>query len=229
MSNRTSNRSSAGPSLGVGAAAGGLRARKKQATRAAISEVATRLFVERGFDNVTVAEIADAADVAKMTVFNYFPRKEDLFFDREEEGRTLVRDALAQRAPGEAPVAALRHLAHRLAEERHPFARFTPATASFWRTVKHSAALSARAREMRDELVRDVGAMLAEAVKRPRDDAHAELAAGLVMTAWIVAYAEGLRLQRRGGAAATLQRAFIATIERGFAGVAAALQGTPYV
>ena len=69
----------------------GLRERKKRATHQAISNVATGLFLERGFDEVTVAEIAEAANVAKMTVFNYFPRKEDLFFDREEEGRVLLR------------------------------------------------------------------------------------------------------------------------------------------
>ena len=53
----------------------GLRERKKQATRRMISDVATGLFVRRGFDAVTVAEIADAAGVSKMTVFNYFPRR----------------------------------------------------------------------------------------------------------------------------------------------------------
>ena len=53
------------------------RARKRLATRQSISDVATRLFLERGFDRVTVDEIAAAADVGRMTVFNYFPRKED--------------------------------------------------------------------------------------------------------------------------------------------------------
>jgi AcrR family transcriptional regulator len=59
----------------------GRRERKKQQTRQAISDVATRLFLERGFDAVTVAEVAKAADVAVQTVFNHFPTKEDLFFD----------------------------------------------------------------------------------------------------------------------------------------------------
>ncbi|MFF8724915.1 TetR/AcrR family transcriptional regulator [Streptomyces sp. NPDC015171] len=60
----------------------GLRERKKRQTRQYISDVATGLFLERGFDAVTVAEIADAADVSVNTVYNYFPAKEDLFFDR---------------------------------------------------------------------------------------------------------------------------------------------------
>ena len=61
----------------------GRRERKKQQTRQAISDVATALFLERGFDAVTVAEVARAADVAVQTVFNHFPTKEDLFFDEQ--------------------------------------------------------------------------------------------------------------------------------------------------
>lgn len=60
----------------------GLRERKKRRTRQHLSDVATGLFVERGFDAVTIAEIAQAADVSVNTVYNYFPAKEDLFLDR---------------------------------------------------------------------------------------------------------------------------------------------------
>lgn len=69
------------------------------ATRQLISDVATRLFLERGFDQVTVDEIATAADVGRMTVFNHFPRKEDMFFDRDEDGHELLREVLRQRDP----------------------------------------------------------------------------------------------------------------------------------
>ncbi|TWD82262.1 TetR family transcriptional regulator [Kribbella amoyensis] len=61
----------------------GRRERKKRQTRQAISDVATELFLARGFDAVTVAEVAKAADVAVQTVFNHFPTKEDLFFDED--------------------------------------------------------------------------------------------------------------------------------------------------
>src|SRR5438045_7062206 len=86
----------------------GRRERKKQQTRERIAETARRLFAERGFGRVTVAEIARAADVSEQTVFNYFPTKEDLVYWRlgafEEE---LLR-AVREREPGESALAAFR-------------------------------------------------------------------------------------------------------------------------
>lgn len=78
----------------------GLRERKKRQTRSLISDVASGLFVQRGFDNVTVAEVAEAAGVSAKTVFNYFPRKEDLFLDRYPEAVELVTRAVRERAEG---------------------------------------------------------------------------------------------------------------------------------
>ncbi|MYS94753.1 MULTISPECIES: TetR/AcrR family transcriptional regulator [Streptomyces] len=62
----------------------GLRERKKRETRQRISDIATGLFLERGFMAVTIADVAEAADVSVNTVYNYFPAKEDLFFDRSQ-------------------------------------------------------------------------------------------------------------------------------------------------
>jgi len=87
---------------------GGLRERKKAATRRAISDIATRLFEERGFEQVTVAEIAAAAEVSIKTIFNYFGTKEELFFDREEELLGLMLETLRGRTPGASPTAAMR-------------------------------------------------------------------------------------------------------------------------
>ncbi len=206
-----------------------LRERKKRATRQAISNVATRLFLERGFDEVTVTEIAEAANVAKMTVFNYFARKEDLFFDREEEGRVLLRDALAKRSRGESPVAALRALFDQLLEQNHPFAKFTAGTARFWHTVALSPALSARAREMRDAFVTDLAEMLSDAVGKPKSDPEARLLASMLLATWQVAYGEGLRQQRKGAASNAVRLSFVNLVERGFTGITAAMRRTPYV
>src|SRR3954454_9311155 len=78
----------------------GLRERKKRAARQAIAATARRLFAERGFDAVTVAEIAAAADVSEKTVFNHFATKEDLAFAGREEGIAQFVAAITGRPPG---------------------------------------------------------------------------------------------------------------------------------
>ncbi len=78
----------------------GLRARKKAITRQAISDEATRLFLERGFDAVTLAEVAAAAGVSVKTIFNYFGSKEELFLDREELLHRAILRAVRERAAG---------------------------------------------------------------------------------------------------------------------------------
>src|SRR5471030_611208 len=107
------------------------RSRKRLATREGISNAATRLFLERGFDQVTVDEIAEAADVGRMTVFNHFPRKEDMFFDRDEEGREILREALQQRDSCVSPIETLRLLAHGLVADNSPYMRFSAESQGF--------------------------------------------------------------------------------------------------
>ena len=87
-------------------ATGGLRERKKQQTRELIAETARGLFSERGFEQVTVAEIARAANVSTQTVFNYFPTKEDLVYWRLESFEDELLTTLRERAPGETVLAA---------------------------------------------------------------------------------------------------------------------------
>ena len=79
----------------------GLRERKKQQTRRLLADTARQLFVERGFDAVTVAEIAHAADVSEPTVFNYFPRKEDLVFSGLEGFEDELLTAIRERPTGQ--------------------------------------------------------------------------------------------------------------------------------
>ncbi|MFS0735256.1 TetR/AcrR family transcriptional regulator [Microbacterium sp. 1P10UB] len=78
----------------------GRRERKKAATRKAISDVATMMFLERGFDNVSIREVADAADVSPTTVFAHFPQKEALVFDEDTEQRDRLVAAVHERPAG---------------------------------------------------------------------------------------------------------------------------------
>jgi AcrR family transcriptional regulator len=94
------------------AATEGLRERKKRAARDAIAATARRLFAERGFDAVTVAEIAAAADVAEKTVFNHFATKEDLAFAGRDEGITMFVTAIAERPPDSSVLDVFRALTH---------------------------------------------------------------------------------------------------------------------
>jgi AcrR family transcriptional regulator len=86
----------------------GLREHKKAQTRQHIAQTAWRLFADRGFERVTVAEVARQAQVAVATVFNYFPTKEDLFYSRLEAFEAQLIDAVATRAAGEPVVVAFR-------------------------------------------------------------------------------------------------------------------------
>jgi AcrR family transcriptional regulator len=203
----------------------GLRNQKKAETRQAISNIATRLFVERGFENVSVAEVAREAGVARKTVFNYFSRKEDLIFDREEEVRTLVREAIVGRG-NQSPVLAFQALMRTLLETGHPIFLMTARPIQFWRTVAESPALTTYARELQVTLANDLGEMLSDAVDRPRADPDARLAAAMLVSTLVVAYGDALRAFREERDPV---EAFVSVIAHGFLGVDAAFAGTPYV
>jgi AcrR family transcriptional regulator len=86
----------------------GLRERKKQRTREAIVEAAFRLFDERGFDGTTIADIAEAAEIAPRTFFSYFPSKDDVVFHDFEEEYAMIASWLREREPGTNAIDALR-------------------------------------------------------------------------------------------------------------------------
>jgi AcrR family transcriptional regulator len=204
------------------------RSRKRLATRQAISNAATRLFFERGFDQVTVDEIAAAADVGRMTVFNHFPRKEDMFFDRDEEGREMLREALRKRDPRVTPIETLCLLVHRLVAEQSPYVEFSARSQGFIETIERSETLKARARAICDEIVQVVTAALSESVEREPTDPDAQLAAGLFLATWMVAFIQAHRTFRRKRNSEKARAAFLAIFDKGTIGLKAAMAGTPY-
>jgi AcrR family transcriptional regulator len=142
---------------------GGLRQRKKERTRQLIADTARRLFAERGFDAVTVAEIARAADVAEKTVFNYFPTKEDLFYSRLEAFEEELLAAVGGRPAEESAIAAFRDF---LMARRGVFDMSdedaTEQLRTITRVITGSPALLAREREVLGRYTAALAALLAE-------------------------------------------------------------------
>ncbi|WP_375425327.1 TetR/AcrR family transcriptional regulator [uncultured Friedmanniella sp.] len=121
-------------------------------TRVRIAEAAARLFLERGFDEVTVAEVGREAGVSTVTVFNHFPRKEDLYLDRSVDAADLLRAAVQDRPSGVDVLTSLQAMTVRLAEEQHPLSGLDDRSVPFFRTVAASPALVGRARGIAAEL-----------------------------------------------------------------------------
>ena len=86
----------------------GLRERKKQRTRSQIAAAAAELFAARGYEKVTVADVARAADVSEQTVYNYFPAKEHLVLDQDEALRDRLVRLVRDRPTEASPAAAIR-------------------------------------------------------------------------------------------------------------------------
>jgi AcrR family transcriptional regulator len=147
----------------------GLRERKKQQTHQAIAEAAQQLFAERGFDAVTVAEVARAADVSEGTVFNYFPTKEDLFYSGMQVFEAELVEAVRNRAAGESVLHAFSRFvldgSGRLATEE--VAEIVSAAA---RIVTASPALEAREREIVARYTDALAALIAEETGAGVDD-----------------------------------------------------------
>jgi AcrR family transcriptional regulator len=195
---------------------GELRESKKRETRQRISDAATRLFIARGFDAVTLDEVAVAAEVSKMTVFNYFARKEDLMLDREGDLRLLpFREALRSRPRGQSPVDALRAVVNALSARKLPFSRIETQTVDWWKTVIDSPSLTARMRELLDEAAEG----LAVELGGPKPDGTARLMAGVIVLTVRTAREEALRVLARGGSPKKANAAFMELMERGFTAV----------
>jgi AcrR family transcriptional regulator len=204
------------------------RSRRRIATRQAISNAATLLFFKRGFDQVTVDEIAAAAKVGRMTVFNHFPRKEDMFFDRDDEVREIVREALRQRDPRITPIETFHLLAHRLIAEQSRLLEFSARSQSFIETIEGSETLKARARAIRDELTQVVAVALSECAEQEPTDPAANLAAGLLLATWTVALIQAHQTFRQKRDTKKAKAAFLAIVDQGTIGLKAAMAGTPY-
>jgi len=203
--------------------------KRRLATRQRISDIATALFAEHGFDKVTIDAIAEAADVGRMTVFNHFARKEDLFFDREAVIRDTLSAAILAPSPLH-PVERLRALAHDLVAQDAPFLRFAPQAQGFIDTLLTSETLKSRARALRDEVTADIRRDLARALEatpqksaRQDDlsesgltlDAALSLCASVLVASWVTAFTEAQRHFGATGNSASARSLFLCLVDKG--------------
>ncbi|HEY2693881.1 MAG TPA: TetR family transcriptional regulator [Pseudonocardiaceae bacterium] len=157
----------------------GLRERKKLRTHRAISEAAINLFLSFGFDKVSVAQIADAAEVSKRTLFKYFPTKEDLVLDRFIDHIDEYAAVVGARSPEQSPLAALHAWVLAGLADRTPTTGLSdhPSVLTFYRLVLDTPSLSSR---LRDYTLRGVDALTeALRVAKPAED---ELTARIAAT-----------------------------------------------
>ena len=166
------------------------RARKKAQTRQQIKSIAHGLFAERGFDAVTIADIAAKADVAVQTVFNHFATKEELFFDGRADWVDAAAEAVRSRAEGVPPLTALReHLMRSVRDYLRALGN--PELRCIIATLEASPALAAYERELHHRCVHQLSEALVEACaeETPLDtpDVDPRILASLTAAVWMAA------------------------------------------
>jgi len=183
----------------------GLRDRKKDRNRRLVHATALRLFTERGYDHVTVEDVAEACDLSRATIFRYFPTKEHLVVGPEPDRLHELQEAYEQRPATEPAFDSIRHalvaLAHRYEDERDQIIAVS-------RIVTGHDALLARAEGLRAEWTSAFAALISQR-SSPADRAglRSRVLAGAVMAAISVAIEEWLGTDGDADLAALLAEA----------------------
>jgi AcrR family transcriptional regulator len=172
------------------------------------------LFLERGFDDVTVAEVAREAGVSSVTVFKHFPRKEDLLLDRTDDAVEVLRSAVRDRTTD--VLTSLQQATVRLLDEQHALSGVKDGSVPFYRTVAASPALIARSREIASELQQT----LEEELDRdPTFDGDASLLAAFFIAGYTTVLVETARRVTAGDAPAEVADGHRARLDRLFDGL----------
>ncbi|MFG2024177.1 TetR/AcrR family transcriptional regulator [Streptomyces sp. NPDC048825] len=191
----------------------GLRERKKRQTRQHISDIATRLFVERGFVTVTIAEVADAADVSVNTVYNYFPAKEDLFLDRSKGIVGRLSRYVRARDEGESAAAAVLRELREEVEAVSPKVGLMEGYGDFLRVIHEADALKARLWLVQQEALEHLEQTLREETDAAPGDLLPTLVAGQI--SWVQSTLMGMigREMVAGRAPAEVSREALALLD----------------
>ncbi len=171
----------------------GLRERKKAIMRELISNTATLMFLERGFDEVKVSEVAAACDVSEKTIYNYFPTKESLVLDREEESAVELRKALGPDGEFASPVDAMVGV---LRTELENFVNYLsttdmssfPQIADFNDLIDSTPSLKAARADMIERLAQIAAESMAERAGVDPSDPEPQIAADALTSLWRIFY-----------------------------------------
>lgn len=199
----------------------GLRERKKRLMRELISDTATEMFLDRGFEAVTVAEIADACDISEKTVFNYFPTKESLLFDEEDELtertvlalRNLDDDGGIAASVTEAVLGLLEQSYSEWTTDRDPAASID-VLRRFSELVESHPGLVAALQAMLERLTEAAAEALAERAGVDPEDPEPRMAALIVVGLWRAYFGSMRRTVAAGVDAEELREAVIRDVRR---------------
>ncbi|MFJ7072120.1 TetR/AcrR family transcriptional regulator [Streptomyces sp. NPDC098781] len=196
----------------------GLRERKKQRTHAAISDAAIALFLEHGFNQVSVAQVAEAAEVSKRTLFAYFPTKEDLVLDRLADHESEIARVVRARPPGTAPLTAVREHFLRGLRDRDPITGLNdhPAVRKLHRMILDAPSLVARMERFKSVAERALAQALRETADTPELTARIA-AVQIVGVHWALAQDNADRLAHGESAAEARFDGAVADAEQAFA------------
>ncbi len=193
----------------------GLREHKKRMTRQQISDTATWMFAERGYDHVRVADVAAAVGVSEKTVYNYFPTKESLVFDREEEITADIVAALRDRGATTSPVQAIVDYMH---NEGLRYGRVPPEAVwmlrAFDELVTSTPELVAAGRAMTSRIITAIATQLAQELELDPRDPEPQIVAHALMGLWELRESSVGRRTEEGLAGAELQEAVRSDVAR---------------
>jgi AcrR family transcriptional regulator len=194
----------------------GLRERKKRATRDALARAALELFVERGYDETTLAEIAEMAGVSTRTIFAYFPSKEDILFATMQTMRDALAQALADRPAGTDALTSLQEFILSSAHEK------TELDHKLGQVIAADPTLSSHKRARIAEFQEVLAAAIADDLGVGPDDLRPQVAAASLTAAF-----EVLERQDRGHSTVPTHEEIAAAIDPVISFVRAGLQALP--
>jgi AcrR family transcriptional regulator len=194
----------------------GLRERKKRATRDALARAGLELFVERGYAETTLAEIAEVAGVSTRTIFAYFPSKEDILFATMQTMRDALAQALADRPAGTDALTALQDFILSSAHEK------TELDHKLGQVIAADPTLSSHKRARIAEFQEVLAAAIADDLGVGPDDLRPQVAAASLTAAF-----EVLERQDRGDSTVPTHEEIAAAIEPVISFVRAGLQALP--